>query len=401
MVNNIPAKKPLEKVKKPRPDFPLFPHASGRWAKKVRGRLVYFGKTADDPKGKAALDKWLDQKDDLLAGRTPRATGDGLTIRDLANRFLTAKRAKMEAGELTPVSFADYHATCKRIVGAFGPRRLVTDLDAADFEGFRRKLAKGWSPVTLSNEIRRIRVVFHYAEQNNLIPQNVRYGSEFKPPSRRVLRKERQSKELRLFDAEELRTIIDKATSPMKAMVMLGINCGLGNADITTLPIRAVDLDSGWLDYPRPKTSVPRRCPLWSETVAAIREALDNRTKPKQRQHDGVLFITKYGKPWGTRIIHEDKKGNVKKNADDPVGKEFRKLLTTLGMHKPGRGFYALRHTLATIGGDSRDQVVVNSIMGHADESMAGVYRERIDDGRLLAVTEHVRKWLFDSEKNE
>ena len=37
------------KIEKPRPDFPLFPHQCGRWAKKVRGKFVYFSKVADDP----------------------------------------------------------------------------------------------------------------------------------------------------------------------------------------------------------------------------------------------------------------------------------------------------------------------------------------------------------------
>jgi hypothetical protein len=36
--------------------------------------------------------------------------------------------------------------------------------------------------------------------------------------------------------------------------------------------------------------------------------------------------------------------------------------------------------------------------MGHVDESMAGAYRERIDDARLRAVVEHVHTWLFGSE---
>ena len=63
-----------QKPKKPHPDFPLFAHKSGRWCKKVRGKFCYFGKVADDPKGEAALNKWLNERDDLLAGRTPRVT---------------------------------------------------------------------------------------------------------------------------------------------------------------------------------------------------------------------------------------------------------------------------------------------------------------------------------------
>ena len=71
------------KPAKPRADFPLSPHATGRRAKKVRGRFHYFGKIADVPKGEAALNFWLDQKDDLLAGRLPRTAKGGLTVRDL------------------------------------------------------------------------------------------------------------------------------------------------------------------------------------------------------------------------------------------------------------------------------------------------------------------------------
>lgn len=37
----------------------------------------------------------------------------------------------------------------------------------------------------------------------------------------------------------------------------------------------------------------------------------------------------------------------------------------------------------------------VSAIMGHADASMAGVYRERVDDARLVAVSEVVRHWLW------
>ena len=59
------------------------------------------------------------------------------------------------------------------------------------------------------------------------------------------------------------------------------------------------------------------------------------------------------------------------------------------------RGFYSLRHCFETIAGETTDQVCVNSIMGHVDNSMASVYRERISDERLRAVVETVRAWLW------
>src|SRR5438128_5577947 len=97
-IRPAPANPAKPKPKRPYPDFPLFPHATKRWAKKIRGRMHYFGPW-DDPDG--ALRKYLDQKDDLHAGRVHRVQGDGLTVRDLCIKFLTTKKLAQEARELS------------------------------------------------------------------------------------------------------------------------------------------------------------------------------------------------------------------------------------------------------------------------------------------------------------
>jgi hypothetical protein len=45
------------KPKKPKPDFPLYAHRVGRWAKKVRGKTVYFTDWREDPKGTTTKDR--------------------------------------------------------------------------------------------------------------------------------------------------------------------------------------------------------------------------------------------------------------------------------------------------------------------------------------------------------
>ena len=70
-------------------------------------------------------------------------------------------------------------------------------------------------------------------------------------------------------------------------------------------------------------------------------------------------------------------------------------------------GFYALRHTFRTVADESRDFPVIDLIMGHVPDSGGGAspfavamgarYRQRISDERLKAVSDMVRRWLFES----
>jgi integrase len=371
----------LTKPNKPYPEFPLFPHATRRWAKKIRGQMHYFGPWSDPD---AALTKYMQEKDALHAGRKPREATEGVTIKRLCNQFLAAKLALVDSGELTNRSWQDYKAGCDLLISRFGKNRLVADLDPEDFSALRTKLAKKWGPVTLGNVIQRIRVVFKFAWDNGMIDRTVRYGQGFKRPSRKVVRVDRAKKGPKLFSAAEIKRLIEAACTSMRAMILLGINSGFGNADCGHLPLAAINLEKRLIDFPRPKTGIPRRSPLWPETVQAIQAAMAERRDPKNEAHAGLLFITKYGLPW------------AKDSADQTVAKEFGKLLRALHINsRKGLGFYTLRHTFRTIADESKDQPAVDYIMGHEVPHMSAVYRETISDVRLKAVIDHVRQWLL------
>ncbi|MFH1265504.1 MAG: hypothetical protein ABIK89_07220, partial [Planctomycetota bacterium] len=264
-----------KKPKKPYPGFPLFPHASGRWAKKIRQQFKYFGPVTDDPDSgaMAALERYQAVAADLHAGRTPRVqSGDGITVAELCNRFMTAKKHALDAGEIVPSTFANYLRCCKGVVEFFGRNRLVEDLAADDFEQFRVALAATKGPSYLALEITQAKVLFRYAHDQGMIAAPVRYGQSFNKPSQRVLRKNRAEGPSKLFTPMELRQMIDAADQPLKTFIFLGLNCAFGPADLARIPRKAIDLESGWITYARPKTGVDRKVKLWPETVASVEE---------------------------------------------------------------------------------------------------------------------------------
>jgi hypothetical protein len=97
----------------------------------------------------------------------------------------------------------------------------------------------------------------------------------------------------------------------------------------------------------------------------------------------GLFLITKYGQGW------------AKSDNAGPLTQETRKLLNKLSI--PGRrNLYTLRHTSRAVADEAKDQPAADYIMGHEVAHMSSVYRERISDDRLKAVTDHVRAWRFE-----
>jgi integrase len=381
------------KPSKPHKDYPLTAHPSGRWCKKVYGKLHYFGPW-EDPDG--ALQRWNNEKDDII-GHRPVRRGEGLTCRELANSFLATKEALVDTGELTRHHFTELHRACGRMVDCFGKSTPVKSLHSEDFDRLRARIAKVYGPVALGNEVQRVRSVFNYGMQSGLITEVVRFGTTFKKPSKKPRRLARIASGPRMFEAAELREIIGLAGAPLKAMILLGINCGLGQNDIATMPMAALDLSSKWHRHARPKTGTERRCPLWPETVAALKEAITGRSaasesSPIAPEDADLVFLTKYRRRWvrclpnGTWV--------------DSIGLEFRKLLIDEELNGSGKSFYSLRRTFRTVADEAGDQPAATYIMGHADadDDMSATYRQKIDDARLKAVVDHVRKWLWPAK---
>jgi integrase len=388
------------KPEKPYPDFPLFPHTTRRWAKKVKGKMRYFGPWED---WRGALDEWNRQRDDLLAGREPhKSTGD-VTVKEAVDAFLESRENKMHAGELSPRTFRDYLDTGKRIGDQLGRTTPVSSLTPSHFKAYAEKIAK-WSPVTRGNEIQRVRTTFRYASKNNLIAAPVPFGSDFEKPSAKTQRQDRNAKPARFFSRDEIVKLLDAADVKMKAMILLAVNCGMGNSDVSGLDRRHLDLDRSILDYPRPKTAIDRRAMLWPETVKALRDVLafadspilnpKNKDLPHYHPENAAdadaVFLTHQQ----LRYVVQDQTTNR-----DSVALMFGKLLRGAGIKKEGVNFYSLRHVFETVAGGVKDQPAVDRVMGHKSSHISAEYRHWLkdaeEDKRLKAVADHVRAWMF------
>ena len=102
------------------------------------------------------------------------------------------------------------------------------------------------------------------------------------------------------FTIDEIRTLIDGATGQLRLHLLLMLNCGFTQVDVSDLAQNEVDWKNGTITRKRSKTRDDENVPtvkykLWKRTFALLKEF---------RQKEGNLVLrTKSGQPWITQRV--------------------------------------------------------------------------------------------------
>lgn len=367
----------MAKPSKPSPDFPLFPHDRGKWAKKIKGKLRYFGRWADPDGALAEYEAFLvkEQGGANKPAGAPLLGQQGLTVRYCCNLFLTNKAAQVESGEKSQRTFLELKRTCERLVQFFGRDQDIQAITPLRWCEFKKDRAKTCNPVSVGNEVIRVRTVVNWLVKNKVVGE-IEMGTEFRKPSRVAERRHRRERGKKLYSAKEVHAILDESGVQLRAMILLGINCGYQNSDCERVPRETImeAIRTGWLVYAREKTEIGREARLWKVTRLALRDAMQRRP-PSDRPE---------------AFLRPD--GQVYSWENNDIAKRFRTVRDSSCVRRGG--FSWLRKTFETAAGLAKDQVAVDHVMGHVDPTMAAVYRQEIQRERLASVSKAVWRWF-------
>lgn len=371
-------------------DSPLWFHAaSGQWCKKIKQKVVYFGKDHD-----AALKQWAEHKDRLLAG-LPIVENRSPSITELANLYIDAIKRRAAVDGLSRTYIKTVEERLGKVISITGRNAKLQGYTIAEWENLRILLGRNRdgsesAPNTLGNRIEMVRLLCHWSNEQSYT--TIKIPSTFCKPQRKVVRRFRNEKRKSLWiSREDIRKLIENADVTTKPVILLGINCGLGASDIARIRHDDIDLDAKevWLTIARQKTETIRHLYLWPETVQALREY--DAVRPVLALHpkyNDRLLLTHHRRPWVD-------------NDGDRVGPMLRRLRERAGIVSDV-SHYALRRSLLTavinLGFHER---IAKQIAGHEDggDILFQHYVGEQDRAPIKRCLLAVRDWLFEAKQ--
>lgn len=389
-------------------------HPNGQWYKKHKGKPYYFGAIKDDPTGDAAIAELAERWPGILAGtdhlRRLASSSGGMNVGELFGRYIAQRRIDLKAGTLSGQTFGYYCTELEWFVEWIKAGTPVASLKPEHFAGYVQHLIEGRKCGSHARKrvIATIKTMFRWGAGNGHCPLP-NFGTVFKAPSttKQALRREKARAGAvdhldRIVTGDEIDKLLAIMQPNMRAITLLGINCGLGPADIGRLRWRDIKAEC-MLVYPRPKTGNRRVVYLWKKTrdaLTRIRTLKHTAEAIAREQDDALVFITKKRQPYyrEREVVENGKVVGIK--IDNAVSITFTRAAKKLKME--GVSFYRLRHTFKTLGKRAKDRDALNLCMGHKTNSVEEGYdHEQIPFKRTIRVCRVVLRRLWPKPKKQ
>lgn len=371
----------------------LWPGKDG-WYKTINYKKRYIAR----PMPLADVLKLLPARIEEINGRgearPARMATNSTSIEGLAEMYIAhlwQRHTTDKPRKLRRRTYDDYVDTLGRFVEIVGPGLPAAAVHPSWFSKFMRSISH-LAATSRRRDLIYLSAFFTWAGPGqramNFYKSPVQFGPDFIKPDETQLREGRKTYST-LYTPERLRAALDAvAPSPLLyAAALLALNCAFLPEDIATVPMSALNLDTGVCEFPRDKTGIERKSVLMPETIAAVRRYLLDR--PLEAGADLPLFLNDAGRPFSVR------------RATGPEAREGRgHALAKYWGQITGCPFKGLRTTFSTHADDAIDQAAVDLVMGHAGKSVRGkFYVKHFSPDRLRVVVEQVWKRVLPPER--
>lgn len=431
------------KPDKPYPNFPLFAHARGYWAKKVDKRQLSFGRwelkseadkgAAYEASWKAALANFNKYLEDVAVGRSLEERPEEASLKLQCDAYLTRQHRRFEAGEITAFHFDNVKNGIMRFRNAMGRNRSLGDLERDGVALIAAWLAElradfGW--YAYNRHVSIVRAMFKWSEHpvEGILRRPFRLMALLVKQGELQRRRESKARVIErgqfCYTPAELWVMMHAGNIHHMAMMLLGYFCGYGNTDCSHLtfehlefdPDPSLDLPPGWghIHFPRPKTEIERAAVIPPLVCDVLRQSIAIRPEPSRATWAKRVFITSHGYPYTRQKLHRRADGVIEKVVGiDTVGLMHKRARERVGMcpkHGPmmnmrglnGRcpecesqlqparslGFYTYRHTGITYASGVTTPDALALWEGHAIAGIRGRYVAHVEVPKLKPIAD-------------
>lgn len=305
---------------------------------------------------------------DRLESEARSAGADrGATVGETAAEFLKEKDAQAAAKTLSMGRAFYLRVYVQRFVDFVGPSLPVSDIDSRLLQAYRthvveRMVAKNERRHTANEHINAMGTYLRWLWESEAIESLPRILQN----RTRSLRIPQPRSEIVVFEIDEIKTLLAEAAERTKLYILLQLNCGFTQKDISDLAPSEVDWKAGRIRRRRSKTRNEDNVPivnylLWPETFRLLQE---HRSVSPER-----ALLNSNGKPLLQEFLLTPENGTQHYTKNDNVKNSFDRLRKKTKINKPMK---SLKKTSASlIRGHERFSGVEDLFLGHAPQRMS------------------------------